>query len=227
MNAGALREAMRCTIPRIVEGEQRSSIRERRDMKKLHLLGLACVFAASAVSAQEAARAVRVVNEGGIRDAWTLAPGQKLAAPGYPAAYAQRGDNVCLAIGYRVQPNGKTSDFTTLHAWTSSAGGVEPEAGYFDAFGQAAVAALSEWQFAPKPGVSKPQPVDTVATVTFMSQKSAIDSQTLRAHCAVADLQSAIERAREKISDNKSMNHKALERRMVDQSRSDRIRNPR
>lgn len=195
-------------------------------MNKLHLLGLACMLAAAGANAQSA-RSVRVVNEGGIRDAWTLAPGQKLAAPGYPAAYVARGDNVCLAVGYRVQPDGRTSDFTTLHAWTSSAGGIEPEPGYFDAFGQAAVAALSEWKFTPKAGVGKPQPVDTVATVTFMSQKTAIDSQTLRAHCAVADLESAIERARENISDHKSMNHKALERKMVDQSRSERIRTPR
>lgn len=196
-------------------------------MKTLHVLSLACMIAATSANAQEAPRAVRVVNEGGIRDAWTLAPGQKLAAPGYPSAYAQRGDNVCLAIGYRVQPDGTTSDFTTLHAWTSSAGGVEPESGYYDAFGQAAVAALSEWHFTPKAGVGKPQPVDTVATVTFMSQKSAMDSKTLRANCAVADLQSAIESARVKISSDKSMNHKNLERKMVDQSRADRIRTPR
>ncbi len=195
-------------------------------MKKTHLLGIALVVASATVSAQRD-RNVRVVNEGGIRDAWTLAPGQKLAAPGYPAAYVQRGDNVCLAVGYRVQPDGSTSDFTTLHAWTSSAGGVEPEVGYYDAFGQAAVAALSEWKFTPKQGVGKPQPVDTVATITFMSQKSAMDSQTLRSHCAVKDLADAIERAREKVSEEKSMNHKALERKMVDQSRSERVRTPR
>lgn len=195
-------------------------------MKKLIIVGFTCFLAATAVNAQTL-RDVRVVNEGGIRDAWTLAPGQKLAAPGYPAAYAQRGDNVCVAVGYRVLPNGHTSDFTTLQAWTSSAGGIEPESGYFDTFGQAAVAALSEWSFTPKAGVGTPQPVDTVATVTFMSQKSAMDSQTLRSHCSVPDLQAAIERAREKVSDQKSMNHKNLERKMVDQNRAERVRTPR
>ncbi len=195
-------------------------------MKKMNLIGIACFLAAATPSAQND-RNVRVVNEGGIRDAWTLAPGQTLAAPGYPEAYAQRGDNVCVAIGYRVQPNGQTSDFTTLQTWTSSAGGVEPESGYFDTFGQAAVAALSQWKFTPRPEVLKPQPVDTVATITFMSQKSAMDSKTLRSRCAVTDLEAAIEKAREKVSDDKSLNHKLLERKMVDQSRSERVRTPR
>ena len=50
---------------------------------------------------------VRIVNEGGIRDQWMLADGVKLAAPGYPAAFAERGDNVCVAIGYAIRPDGK------------------------------------------------------------------------------------------------------------------------
>lgn len=48
-----------------------------------------------------AADMIRVVDEGGIRDEWTLPPGYKLALPGYPAQYADRQAEACVAIGYR------------------------------------------------------------------------------------------------------------------------------
>ena len=66
-----------------------------------------CALAAVA----QAEDRVRIVNEGGIRDQWMLADGIKLAAPGYPAAFAERGDNVCVALGYAIKPDGTTSDF--------------------------------------------------------------------------------------------------------------------
>ena len=36
-----------------------------------------------------ASERIRIVNEGGIQDEWTLPPGAKLAVPGYPAEHAQ------------------------------------------------------------------------------------------------------------------------------------------
>ena len=69
-------------------------------------LALALFASLAGASPASAADKVRVVNEGGIRDEWTLAPGAKLAAPGYPAAFANRGENVCMAIGYRINPDG-------------------------------------------------------------------------------------------------------------------------
>ncbi len=142
-----------------------------------------CALAAVAQAEDRA----RIVNEGGIRDQWMLADGIKLAAPGYPAAFAERGDNVCVAIGYAIKPDGTTSDFVALKTWTSSTGDKEPMDGFFDAFTQAGAGALSQWKFKPRPEVAKPQPTYTVATMHFMG-KEATDAGVLRSHCSISDL---------------------------------------
>ncbi|HOZ23889.1 MAG TPA: energy transducer TonB, partial [Thermomonas sp.] len=137
-------------------------------MKKAVLIALA-LAAGSGAQAQDR---VRVVNEGGIRGDWTLAPGTQLSAPGYPGAFAKTGDDVCVAVGYRIQPDGSTSDFSLLKTWSSRSGEGEAVEGYWDAFSQAAVAALQQWKFAPRPEVGKPTSVDTVATMTFTGLQS-------------------------------------------------------
>ena len=141
---------------------------------------------ALAVVAQAGDR-VRIVNEGGIRDEWMLADGVKLAAPGYPAAFAERGDNVCVAIGYAIKPDGTTSDFAVLKNWSSSTGDKEPVAGFWEAFAQAGAGALSQWKFKPRPEVATPQQTYTVATMHFMG-KEATDAGVLRSHCGISDL---------------------------------------
>jgi hypothetical protein len=135
---------------------------------------------------------VRIVNEGGIREQWMLADGIKLAAPGYPAAFAERGDNVCVAIGYAIKPDGTTSDFVALKNWSSSTGDKEPAEGFWDAFAQAGAGALSQWKFKPRPEVTKPQPTYTVATMHFMG-KEATDAGVLRSHCSISDLAALVE----------------------------------
>lgn len=170
--------------------------------------GLACAWLlATPVQAQER---TRVVNEGGIRDEWMLADGVKLAAPGYPAAFAARGDNVCVAVGYLINPDGSTGDYTLLKSWTSSSGDREPEPEFFDAFSRASAAALSQWRFKPRPEVGTPRPVMTVATMTFMG-KQAEDPAGLRARCAVSDLASLIEQAKVERAKRGDLNRSQLD----------------
>lgn len=152
---------------------------------------LLCALAAGAVAV--AADRVRIANEGGIRDQWMLADGIQLAAPGYPAAFAKRGDNVCMAMGYAIKPDGTTSEFAVLKAWTSSTAEREPVAGFWDAFAQASAGALSQWKFKPRPEVANPEPVYTVATMNFIG-KQATDAAGLRSHCAVSDLASLVQK---------------------------------
>lgn len=136
---------------------------------------------------------VRMVNEGGIRDRWMLADGVKLAAPGYPAAFAERGDNVCVAMGYAIKPDGSTADFVLLKAWASSTQEKEPVEGFWEAFSQTSAGALSQWKFKPRPEVSEPQATFTVATLHFMG-KEATDVTGLRSHCAISDLASYVQK---------------------------------
>lgn len=146
----------------------------------------ACVLFYAAAGAA-ADKKVRIVNEGGIRDEWMLADGVKLAAPGYPSSFADRGDSVCVAMGYSIKPDGTTSDFSLVKAWNSANADKEPVPGYWEAFSQASAQALAQWKFKPRPEIAEPKPTYTVATMTFMG-KDGTDPAGLRSKCGIADL---------------------------------------
>jgi hypothetical protein len=163
---------------------------------RIALLALSlCTVAAAA----QAADRTRVVNEGGIRDQWMLADGIKLAAPGYPAQFKDRGDNVCVAVAYAIKPDGTTGDFAVVKEWSSAEDAAKTK-GYFDAFAQAGAGALSQWKFKPRPEVTDPQRTVTVATMHFTG-KQALDVAALRSHCQVSDLAAAIQDAKHESTD--------------------------
>ena len=191
-------------------------------MKKAVLIALA-LAAGSGAQAQDR---VRVVNEGGIRGDWTPAPGTQLSAPGYPGAFAKTGDDVCVAVGYRIQPDGSTSDFSLLKTWSSRSGEGEAVEGYWDAFSQAAVAALQQWKFAPRPEVGKPTSVDTVATMTFTGLQS-VDAATLRGKCKIEDLAAFLEQVKVDMAKRSDLNRHQIENSYRQQTRSDMVRTPR
>ena len=187
------------------------------------------LFIAIAILLSQGAHAqdrVRIVNEGGIRSDWTLAPGATLSAPGYPGAFAKTGDDVCVAMGYRIQPDGSTSDFSLLKVWSSRSGEGEAVEGYWDAFSQASVAALQSWKFAPRPEVSKPVRVDTVATMTFTGLQS-VDAATLRGKCKIEDLAAFLEQVKVDMAKRSDLNRHQIENSYKQQTRSEMIRTPR
>lgn len=129
----------------------------------------------------------RVANEGTIGDKWMMAEGATLAPAQYPAHLAARGDNVCIALVYRIGKDGTTSDFSVLKQWNSESGEKEPVDGFYQAFAQAGADAVSQWKFKPRPGVGNPMPTRTVATLGFTG-KTQVDGAQLRSHCQAADL---------------------------------------
>ena len=158
---------------------------------------------ASCMAAAGAAEQVRVVPEGGLAKDWIVQPGNELAAPGYPGTFADRGDDVCVAIGYRVQPDGTTSDYVMLGGWNSSRRYQQPATGYWDAFSQAGVAALSQWRFAPRSGDSMDSnaAVDTVAVMTFRGESSTRTASEVHAKCEVPSLVARMQYVRREESD--------------------------
>lgn len=129
------------------------------------------------------AEKIRIVNEGGIRDEWTLAPDAKLPVPAYPKAYQAGQAETCVAIGYLLNPDGTTSDFALLKAWSAA----EPKTGrdaFWAAFAGDASNALAHWKFIPRPEVESPRQVYTVATFLFASNAPA----ELRKRCAIPNL---------------------------------------
>jgi len=126
---------------------------------------------------------IRIANEGGIRDAWALPTGTKLAVPGYPPEYADTQTETCVGIGYLIHEDGQTSDFALLKAWSAQEPKRERDL-YWRAFARVASAALSQWRFVPRPEVKAPKPVYTVATFVFASS-NVLES---RMRCAIPDL---------------------------------------
>ena len=147
----------------------------------MHAAWLLLALAASGSAA--AGDKIRVANEGGIRDAWTLAPGAKLPVPAYPVEYAASQSETCVAIGYLLKPDGSTSDFALLKAWGANEPKQERDA-YWAAFANAASGALARWQFEPRPEVSSPRAVYTVATFVFGSA----NVQETRKRCGIPNL---------------------------------------
>ncbi|TWI06250.1 TonB-like protein [Luteimonas cucumeris] len=139
---------------------------------------------------------IRVANEGDIKQAWTLPPGTRLAAPVYPTQFAERGLEVCVAVGYLLNPDGSTSDFAMLKGWNSESGVHEPAAGFWAAFAEAGAAAVRQWRFQPRPEVQRPVPVYTVATMLF-GKEGATLAPELRRRCSISNLPQHLANIRE------------------------------
>lgn len=146
------------------------------------LAGSVLLFACCWVSAQ-APEKIAVANEGGIRDRWMLAPGTSLPVPAYPKAYEASGAEVCVAIGYVLNADGTTSDFSLLKSWSADEPKLHRDE-YWSTFAADASAALARWKFSPRPDVAEAKPVYTVATFLF-GAKSATE---LRRKCAIPSL---------------------------------------
>ena len=137
-----------------------------------------------------AEKPIRIADEGTIRDQWQLADGAQIAAPGYPSEFVSRANSVCVALGYLINPDGNTSDFTLLKQWNGESAEEEPVPGYWDAFGKASAAAVGQWRFKPRPEVASPTPTYTVATLVFNGKHG--NPQETRDHCKIPDLRGLI-----------------------------------
>lgn len=132
-----------------------------------------------------------IANEGTIGDKWMLADNAPLPMAGYPAEFATRGDDACLAIGYRINEDGSTSDFAILKQWNSAKGDEEPVDGYWQAFAEAGADAVSQWKFKPRPEVKVAHETYTVATIAFTGARTT--GGDTRSHCQIRDLAGLIQ----------------------------------
>jgi hypothetical protein len=155
-------------------------------MKKVPALALLALCIAGPALAADAPK-VDIASEGAIRDKWMLADGAKLAAPAYPEGFAQAQRDVCLALGYQINPDGSTSGYRVLKQWNSETADAEPVDGFWTGFANAGADAVRQWKFKARPEVATPAPVFTVATLTWQTRKDT-NAATLRSECKIADL---------------------------------------
>ncbi|QIK81096.1 hypothetical protein G7069_05495 [Lysobacter sp. HDW10] len=189
-------------------------------MRFAHLtVCLTCVLSTVSVAQTTA---TKVANEGEISRDWDVAPGHALSAPGYPAEAQGMGDSVCVALGYRIQPDGSTSDFAVIHNWTSNNKAANQNVEYLDPYARAASLAVSTWRFAPKPGVTQAVPVDTVATFAFKGKRSGESLAAIRAHCALNDVAAALKERRDALAGDQQAVRTRLDRMYQEQAREER-----
>ncbi len=155
--------------------------------------GIAVALASAAVLAKTEER-VDIVTEGGIGKHWGAAPGASFAAPGYPAAMKERAANVCLSIGYSLDPKkGEPSDLILLQSWSRDKDDHALTDKELDPFVQAAAAALSQWRFQAKETAMKNVHTFTAATMTFAGAEST-RPDNLPGQCRIADLPAFVEK---------------------------------
>lgn len=179
-------------------------------MKTQHLsvsLTLALLLASGVAFAQHKQR---LANEGTIGDKWMLADGIKLATAEYPVAFASRGANACIALGYLIGKDGSTSDFAVLKQWNSESGEKEPADQFWQSFATAGADAVAQWKFKPRPEVTDPTPTYTVTTLGFQGEQGA-DPVEVRSHCKIADLTAHLAQMKSKGSERDDLNKRRMD----------------
>jgi hypothetical protein len=186
-------------------------------LRHLALATALCAVASPAISQVQAssetnpasaatADALQVANEGAIRRQWML--DGEFVLPAYPEGFARARRDVCMAIGYKIDADGKTSDFHVLQQWNSDTGGIEPTDGFWSAFAGAGVDALGQWKFKPRPEAGPPQPVFTVATLTWKTRADTWPN-ALRERCRIDNLAAFLSRYQERHDINDHLFDKA------------------
>lgn len=145
---------------------------------KLLLAAMALVVAGNAAAQSPH---VRVVDEDKLGAAGLSVVGQVPMAS-YPLQFAGANDDVCVAVGYTVNPDGSTGNYHLLRAWSSDRQRAETDPRYLQAFMTAASEAVSRRHYVTE-GASAP--VATAATITFAGSGEA---RRLADRCRVSEL---------------------------------------
>lgn len=182
---------------------------------KTRTLILAAMIAAALPAL--AADKILIADEGKL-DQWTLVPGTQLMPP-YPEEYASKPEEVCLVVGYLVNADGTTSDFSLLKSWTSGSNARTRNKFWAD-FADMASRALAQWHYAPKAGASA-APVYTAATFVFGTPQAAAAT---RENCAISDLTKRLVELRYDARANRQMAGGIFSRLAIDPSLERRYR---
>jgi len=155
------------------------------------LFALAMLLTAGSAAAADN---VTILTEGGAGQYWRPVA-ETIAMPAYPGIVADKSEDVCVGVGYLLNPDGSTSDFAVLNAWGSKTADKKPTDPHFLPFAQNALAAVQRWKFTSTSGAaSKVKSIYTAATFAFSTTPGS-DAAALRGHCTIADLPDFIAKA--------------------------------
>jgi hypothetical protein len=141
---------------------------------------VATLLVATAASAGR----VTIVSESELGKRWSQTPESARFVAGYPAAVANKSQDVCINLGFMINEDGSTSNYTLMQAWSSATPDAEAFKRNSEPFVQNAAATVQRWHFAP---TDKPHAVYTSATMAFRGGQAS--EEEVRAHCRIADLE--------------------------------------
>jgi hypothetical protein len=157
-------------------------------MKALATFTLATAVALATATAS--AGRVGIVSENDLAKTWTLTPESARFVAGYPAAAGDKGGDVCVNLGFMIQADGSTSDYTLMKAWSSTTSDKAELDRLSAPFVQNAAAVVSRWKFVP---TGKPRQLYTSATMAF--RPGQVNPVELREHCRIDDLEQFVANA--------------------------------
>lgn len=160
--------------------------------------GFSATFLIAAVLASAVAwaddRRLTVVTEGDALGVWRPVA-ETIAVPAYPGIVADKSEDACVSIGYLIKPDGSTSDFAVLAAWSSKTDGLEPTDPHFLPFSQNALAAVQRWRFEADGGsAARRRQVFTAATFAFST--TGADVAALKDRCRIGNLKEFVAKLR-------------------------------
>lgn len=167
---------------------------------------------ASLPSVAVAAEHVTIVSEAdAARVVQPMAGGGRV--PGYPENFANKSEDACVSIGYQINVDGTTSEFTMLKAWGATTPKEKKPQTRLDPLAQSAVAAIQGWRFGPVEG-AKPKAYFTSATFVFTSN-AATDKAELRKRCEIPRLAAFIANAKQDAYDRGNIQKGQMDRARV------------
>jgi hypothetical protein len=153
---------------------------------------LVLVLAAGLAPRADAGRELQVLPAADAAQHWQ--PVRPIAAPRWPDGLAPAVGPACVSLGFRIAPDGRTSHFAVLRAWSAEGEGPAVQA-HLDAFAQGAAAAVAQWRFAP--ATRRAAPVYTATNVAFGVDGPARGAE-VRGHSEVADQRRLVDAAQQR-----------------------------
>jgi hypothetical protein len=156
-----------------------------------------CLFGTvlAALGGSAMADRITIVSEDKVAEIWIPALGTARVIAGFPTSSADPSQDVCVNIGFLINKDGSTSNFTQMKAWSSRTPDQEAKPELVQPFVQSAAAAVSLWHFAP--AKDKPKPIYTSASFSFEGSKT-LSGDQIRARCRIDDLQEFVAEAKRK-----------------------------
>jgi hypothetical protein len=166
---------------------ENSAVRDRNSRQTLFLLGCVALGLAS-VGVAIASSPPAIVSEGGASSVWRPAPDVPKVLPGYPSTAVDQSEDACVSIGYLLNKDGTTSDFSLLKVWGDKTQDSVEGRSRLTPFAQMGMAAVQRWKFvAAQTGHAEIKPIYTAASFAF-SNNPGSDKEQLRKHCVIEDL---------------------------------------